>query len=122
MSEQMTMEGEGRPSKHTFIVEEISDAEAGYAKGPERGLISALLFDGVMGCLCYALNDGDSSAQHYLEAYLWVFRKDLEYVFSFDNVCEALGIEADALRVGIINSANSKKGRWKRSRRKEARV
>ena len=110
---------DGEVGMRTLLVEDISDSEAGYAKGPERGLISALLFDGVMGCMCYALNEGMSSVQRYREAYTWVLRRDADYVFSFDNVCDALGISADGLRVGIINAINSKRGRWKRSRRKE---
>ena len=101
----------------TFLVDEILDGEAGYARGPERSLMSALLFDGVMGYMSYCVGSGAKG--RYIEAFTWVNTKDSEYVFSFENVCEGLGIDPSSLRLGLINAANSKKGTWTRSRRKE---
>ncbi len=110
------MSGSGSEGYQTLIVDEILEGEAGYAKGPERALLSALLFDGVMGYMCYAA--GGSGQRRYQEAFQWVKSRDAEYVFSFDNVCEGLGIDPQNLRLGLINAANSKKGVFKRSRRK----
>ena len=109
----------GGSGVQTILVDEILDGEAGYARGPERSLMSALLFDGVMGYMCYAAGNRGEDGEGYAEAFRWVHTKDSDYIFSFENVCEGLGIDPGSLRLGLINAANSKRGEWKRSRRKE---
>lgn len=112
-------------SKHegfqTLIIEDQTIYE-GYAHGPERGLMSALLFDGVQSYLTYCLSPSMSSRGKYFEAYNWVHHQDAEYIFSFDNVCEALGIDADGLRLGLQNFIHSnqietEQNGYKRARR-----
>lgn len=85
---------------------EIEDL-GGYAAGPERGLLSALLFDGVQSYLAHCLSPTETMKTKYIEAYQWVHRTDQEYIFSFDNVCEALGVDPDGLRLGLANFINS---------------
>ncbi len=99
-----------------LFVDEVLDANGGYAQGPERALMSALLFDGVMNYLSYLTKKGRSCGKRYREAYNWVHSDDSDYVFSFEGVCEGLGIDPKALRLGLINASNSSE-EWKRSRR-----
>ena len=101
----------------THIVEEIVDSNKGYARGPERALLSALLFDGIQAYMTYALHAEGREKGECREAYLWVHATDSEYVFSFESVCEALGIDPEYLRLGLINAVNSSAGNWKRARR-----
>lgn len=101
----------------TFLVDDIVDGATGYAKGPERALMSALLFDGVQAYMCYVLSDGTRKSTRYREAFTWVNTKGKEYVFSFDNVCEGLGIDPEFLRIGLANASNSQREALSKSRR-----
>jgi hypothetical protein len=87
-----------------FSLDEWVDRHRGYACGPERALMMALLFDGVQAYMNYVVADSPAARSRYLEAYNWVNREEGDYVFSFDNVCEALGIDPAALRYGVVNA------------------
>lgn len=99
------------------FAEELLSNSKGYAKGPVRSLMSALLFDGVQSFLNFALTPAKSRKSRSLEAYNWVMKKGTDYIFAFDSVCEALGVDPDYLRLGLINTCNAHAGEWKRSRR-----
>jgi hypothetical protein len=101
----------------TLVVEELLDGGKGYASGPERGLMSAILFDGVQSFMSYVCATEPSVKERYKEAYSWITRREKEYVFSFESVCESLGLDAEYLRLGLINAANSKVESWRRARR-----
>jgi len=103
---------------NTFIVDEILESERGYARGPERALLSALLFDGIQSYMSYACAHSSACKERYREAYSWVHSPGTEYVFSFESVCDALGIEPEYLRLGLANACNSQTFEWKRQRRK----
>lgn len=104
-------------SSVTFVVDELLDGTTGYANGPERALMSALLFDGVQAYMCYVLSDGTKKGSRYREAFTWVNTKGKEYVFSFDSVCEGLGIDPEFLRFGLANASNSQREALSKSRR-----
>lgn len=98
--------GVGEGSEHivmTTFVAEVIDAERGYARGPERELLSALIFDGIQSYLNYGNARGSEARARYREAYAWIHKTNDSYVFSFESVCEALGIDANYLRVGLAN-------------------
>ncbi|MEZ4753193.1 MAG: hypothetical protein R3A13_02655 [Bdellovibrionota bacterium] len=101
----------------TTFVDELIDSEKGYAKGPERALLSALLFDGIQAYMMYLMSPDEFTQSKYKEAYHWVNTKGDEYIFSFENSCEALGINPEYLRFGLINACNSTEESWKRGRR-----
>jgi hypothetical protein len=89
------------------VVDELLEGSTGYAVGPERALLSALLFDGVQAFIAYALSTTSKERCSFVEAYRWVMDNGVEYAFSFNNVCEALGIHPDYLRYGLVNASNS---------------
>jgi len=68
---------------------------------PERVLMLAVLRDAVS---CYQDYVG---ARHkpkrlmHLEAEQWIIDRDRSYMFSFDNLCEALGYDPDYMRAGL---------------------
>ena len=101
----------------TVIAEEIYNGEKGYAIGPVRSLMSALLFDGVQSYMMYESGGGNSGKKKNREAFNWVHSRAKEYIFSFDNVCEALGIDPEYLRCGLSNVTRSHESEWKRGRR-----
>jgi len=101
----------------TFIAEQLVDSERGYARGPERALLAAILFDGVQAFLNYASASSEAVKARYREAYNWIVRRGDDYVFDFESVCEALGIDPDYLRLGLINACSAGVENRKKSRR-----
>src|SRR6516165_2867920 len=71
----------------------------------EKRLILSVLEDAVecfMKCIDAATNKGQ---RLFREADEWIAHEDKRWVFSFDNVCDMLDINADYMRVGL--------SRWK---------
>lgn len=91
----------------TSVIEELCDNHQGYAEGPERALLSALLFDGVQSFISYILAPSTDERSKYREAFQWVMNQNTDYAFSFTCVCEALGINPEYLRLGLSNATNS---------------
>lgn len=89
------------------IVDELADGQGGYARGPERSLLSALLFDGIQAYIQFALAQSKKNKSRCAEAERWIFSEDYEGPFSFEGVCEALGIKPEYLRYGLINATSS---------------
>jgi len=104
-------------SRELGIAEHLIDSERGFARGPERALMSALLFDGVQAYINYAGANSEAARLKYREAFSWVNRVGEDYVFSFDCVCEALGIDPQYLRLGLLNACSSPEHHCKRTRR-----
>ena len=72
----------------------LLEKESGYANGPERALLYAILFDAIQNIqMCPSILN--HSSRHSREALRWLQKKDMDYIFSFDNICEALGIDPD---------------------------
>ena len=65
---------------------------------PERRLLIAILADAVD---CYQKNLGARSARGRRlcrDAEQWMLSDDQAWVFSFRNICDALGVDAEAMR------------------------
>jgi hypothetical protein len=74
---------------------------------PERVLMLAVLQDAVV---CFQENLMASCKRKQLmhvEAEEWILNEDKSYLFSFENICEALGYDAGYMRAGLL--------RWKRA-------
>jgi hypothetical protein len=99
------------------IIAEVQVAP-GFAEGPERNLLTALLFDGIQSYMAYFFAKGASAKTKYREAYSWIHKRGDDYVFSFENVCEALGIDPEYLRLGIANACATQAYGRTRSRRR----
>jgi hypothetical protein len=91
----------------TTVVDEIIETAGGYARGPERSLLGALLFDGIQAYISYALAVKPCDKARYVEAFNWVMDMKAEEAFSFNGVCDALGVSADYLRLGLANASTS---------------
>ena len=103
----------------TSVFDDSSERYGGYANGPERALMSALLFDGIQSYIHYALPRNPSERAHFSEAFNWVMDKGTEYPLSFNNVCEALGIEPEYLRYGLTHASVNSLSALGDSRRNE---
>jgi hypothetical protein len=72
---------------------------------PEKKLLSAVLED-ALACLDkYFHASSKRGKKSYQEAEDWVFRREDSGVFSFTNVCEAVGLQPSYVRKGVL--------RWK---------
>jgi hypothetical protein len=78
----------------------------GYAHGPERALFAALLFDGIQHYLRCRVQE-EAQEKELVEAREWVHAKGDDYVFSFENVCQALGICPEFMRLGLVNAGTA---------------
>jgi hypothetical protein len=75
---------------------------------PEKRLMLAILDDAVT-CFQKHLSTRDNRGKAlYREAEEWIFDESDESLFSFDNVCEALGFDAKYVRQGL--------GTWKQNK------
>lgn len=88
--------------------------------GGERKLMAAILSDGIEAYISQSLQIDGKTSLHRQEqsgrfnAIDWVDTKEFGYVFSFDIVCESLGIDSDYLRHGLKLYISSVKNRRKR--------
>ena len=72
---------------------------------PEQLLMLAVLEDAVICFQDHVLASCKRKRLLHLEAEQWVLDEDKSYLFSFENICDALGLEPAYLRQGLI--------RWK---------
>jgi hypothetical protein len=72
----------------------------------EFRLMLAVLEDAVKCYLKYAPAKDRRGKQHFREAEEWIFQRGSDWLFSFENVCEVLGIDPDYMRDGLA--------RWKK--------
>jgi hypothetical protein len=80
---------------------------------PEKRLILALLEDAIN---CYQDNLISRSGKKkrlFEDTEQWVLRTDGDWIFSFDNVCDALGLNPEYVRQGLL--------RWKERSQKARR-
>jgi hypothetical protein len=96
---------------------------SGHTPDPERRLMVAILEDAVS---CLSKDPRQCATQQkkaYDEAYSWINATDTEsWVFSFNNVCETLGLDPTYLRRGLNRwSARSRSGAAPKPRLKKYR-
>ena len=74
---------------------------------PERGLMVAILEQALADYQrCLSARDKEGR-KRFGEAERWIMEADAEWIFSFVNCCEVLGIDPGYLRSGLL--------RWKRT-------
>jgi hypothetical protein len=75
---------------------------------PERELIAAVLEEALIDYQRYLSARDGKGMKRFAEAEAWILEKDAEWIFSFINCCDVLGIDPDYLRQGLV--------RWKRTK------
>lgn len=111
MAEQTTLNAEERVASlfqpDTLLPAQFLDTYRRKAHlEPETSLMLAVLEDAVACFQKYALARDEHGLELFREAEEWILQKDTAWLFSFDNICESLGINPDYLRAGLV--------RWKR--------
>lgn len=67
----------------------------------ERGLMLAILKDAVECFQKYALARDPMGEDLHRDAAEWIFSTDREWPFSFENICDVLGVSAEYVRSGL---------------------
>jgi hypothetical protein len=68
---------------------------------PEKRLMLAILEDAVECFQDNAFSQSERGRRIFKEAKKWIVERDREWVFSFENVCEALGLNPAYVRAGL---------------------
>jgi hypothetical protein len=94
---------------------------------PERILMLAVLEDAVACLQKYAPSSSGKGTRLFQETMDWLLTRDDDWLFSFDRVCEALGLDPGYVRRGLIQmverlakSGKGNAGKLKNSGRKRA--
>jgi hypothetical protein len=75
---------------------------------PEKRLILAVLEDGIKSLQDNVSATGGKGKKLFEEAEDWVMEQNSDWIFSFTNVCELLGLNPEYVRKGLL--------RWKQKR------
>ena len=76
---------------------------------PEKRLLLAILEEAVATVQRYVIDERRRGRRLYREAEAWVLSDDVSWPCTFRNICDALGIDPDYLREGLM--------RWSAQRR-----
>lgn len=68
----------------------------------ELGLMLAILEDAVNCYIKYASARDRRGRRQFQEAEEWIFQSGSDWLFSFENICEILGIDPEYLRQGLL--------------------
>jgi len=84
-----------------FQYEKVHEAKQGLAEQQaERDLMLAVLEDGIACFQDYFFKPSRRNQKLFLEAKNWISSND-DDVFSFNNICDTLDLDPDALRKGL---------------------
>jgi len=69
---------------------------------PEKNLMLAILQEGISCFQKQLLAKGHRGKNLFHDAEMWILQRDTDGIFSFENVCDTLGISPQYLRAGLI--------------------
>lgn len=78
---------------------------------PERVLMLVVLEDAVDCLQKYATCASGKKKRLFDQTMHWVLTDDDNWLFSFNSVCEAVGLSAGCLRKGLIRMADARSGK-----------
>lgn len=83
---------------------------------PEKRLMLAVLEDTVACFQKYLLARDHRGQAMFLEAEEWILEKGSDWLFSFENICEVLGMNPDYVRHGLMLWKEMQRGPRPRAR------
>jgi hypothetical protein len=75
---------------------------------PEKDLLMAILQDAIHDYRKYRLARDPDGKARFGEVKEWIMAGGNGWIFSFDNICELLGLDADYVRRGVRESATGR--------------
>ena len=98
----MTQSLERTMSDDTLVTEEFF---AAYRRSehlePEKNLLIAILQDAIHDYRKYCRARDPEGKGHFREAQKWIMAGDNNWIFSFNYICELLGLDPDYIRRGL---------------------
>lgn len=76
----------------------------------EEGLMLAVLKDAIETFQIYLLAEDKRGKKLFHEAEEWILETNSDWIFSFENICEVLGLDPNYVRQGLLG--------WKEAKRK----
>ncbi len=76
----------------------------------EEGLMLAVLEDAIESFRTHVFSEDKKGKQRFQEAEEWILETNSDWLFSFEIICEVLGLDHNYLRQGLL--------RWKEAKRK----
>jgi hypothetical protein len=111
---------EGRPFPDVILRSQFFGLVGTRALSSEQRLMLAVLADAINVVQEYASSASLRKRNSFEEAWSWIFAKGATSPLSFDNVCEALEMDADSLRYRLSEVSAGRSGTPSRLRLKEA--
>lgn len=68
---------------------------------PEKALLVAILVDAIHEYHKYSRAPDRAGKDRFREAEAWIMESGNDWIFSFDNVCELLGLDPQYVRRGV---------------------
>jgi hypothetical protein len=81
---------------------------------PERALIVAILDDAVHDYRKYNRARDLEGKERFRAAERWVREDRDDWIFTFKNVCELLGLDPDYVRRGLLDAKDKEEGKTRR--------
>ena len=82
---------------------------------PEKSLLAAILEDAVQEYRKYSRAHDVNGKSRFREAEKWIMRGRNDWIFSFENVCELLGLDPEYVRRGVCETRAHHDGTRKRA-------
>ena len=70
----------------------------------EKSLLSAILDDAVQEYRKYSEAHNAEGKKRFREARDWIIREGKDWIFSFDTICDILGLDPDYVRRGVLGT------------------
>ena len=85
----------------TIVSQQFFDSFRSTHLEPEKSLLLAILEDAVHCIEKYGAAKDRAGKERFREAESWIMEPGNEWIFSFDNVCELLGLDPQYVRQGL---------------------
>jgi hypothetical protein len=72
---------------------------------PEKTLLLTMLEDAIHDYRKYKSARDPVGKERFQEAEAWIMETQSDWIFSFENICELLGLDPDYLRRGVLPSS-----------------
>jgi hypothetical protein len=100
--------------------EQLCTPHAKGARG-ERALAAAVLDNAVESYVRYARGGTPRARREFRLASEWIFSSDRHWPFSFENICDALGVDPQCVRSALVAHASPQVTRRRPLRRRRHR-
>ncbi|HVN64720.1 MAG TPA: hypothetical protein VMT58_08780 [Candidatus Binataceae bacterium] len=111
---------ESRPFPDVILRSQFFGLVGGHQLSSEQRLMLAVLADAINVVQDFCNSAALRKRNSFTEAWNWIFRKRAGCPLSFDNVCDALGINAEGLRLRLSRVVSQREESPLRLRLKDA--